>query len=248
MNPALRNAIAAAALMLVAGIAALALRPTQHIAAPRDRVDLDTMIPKRFGKWTLDPNVIPLAASPDVQASLDALYSQMLLRSYSDPQGRLVMLLIAYGSDQRGDETQVHRPEFCYTSQGFQLVQNVAGDLATPYGTLPVRRLVAHQQRRHEPITYWITVGKHATLPGIGRKIHQIAYGLTGRIADGMLVRISSIDADTQHAYQTQDEFIRDMLAAIAPEHRQRLAGMSEATTMRRQHEAGGRSPDASAN
>ena len=123
----------------------------------------------------------------------------------------------------------MHRPEFCYTAQGFQLAQNVVDRVDTPFGTLPVRRLVAVQGRRHEPLTYWITVGDRATLPGLGRKLNQIAYGLAGKVADGMLVRISSLDDDPQRAYRLQDAFIRDMLAAIAAEPREHIAGKLDA-------------------
>jgi EpsI family protein len=149
----------------------------------------------------------------------------LLERSYINSRGQRVMLSIAYGGDQSGDGTQVHRPEFCYTAQGFQLTLNHVGELLTQYGTLPVRRLVAVQGRRNEPITYWVTVGDKATLPGVKRKLAQIAYGLTGKVPDGMLVRVSSIDNDEKSAHRLQDIFIQDLLAGLQPRDRVRLAG-----------------------
>ena len=156
---------------------------------------------------------------------LDALYDQTLTRTYINSKGQRIMLSIAYGGDQSGDKAQVHRPEFCYAAQGFQLSSNFESQIRTESGTLPVRRLKAVQGKRNEPITYWITVGDNVTLPGLGRKLIQLRYGLTGKVPDGMLVRVSSIDQDTANAYQVQDRFISDMLAAVNEQDRIRVAG-----------------------
>jgi EpsI family protein len=214
-----------AVLMLVAAGLAIVLKPTRHLADQQAPVELEKIVPKTFGDWRVDPTVVPIKASPDVQANLDRLYNQVMDRSYVNSKGQRVMLSIAYGGDQGGDGTQVHRPEFCYTAQGFRLTMNVVGDLLTQYGTLPVRRLVAVQGRRNEPITYWITVGDKATLPGVRRKLAQVAYGLTGKVPDGMLVRVSSIDQDEKNAHRLQDDFINEMLSVMNPQDRVRVAG-----------------------
>lgn len=211
--------------MVAASLAAFALKPIQRLADQQAPIVLETMVPERFGDWRIDPAVVPITIGADVRARLDALYNQMLNRTYIDGQGRRIMLSIAYGGDQSGDGTQVHRPEFCYAAQGFQLTRNIVGDLATRYGALPVRRLMAVQGRRNEPITYWITVGDKATVPGLSRKLNQLAYGLTGKVPDGMLVRVSSIDADPQNAYGLQQRFIDAMLGAMPPQDRARIAG-----------------------
>lgn len=228
MNMTIRPSITAgllAALMLVAAALAILLKPTRHLADQQAPIELEKIVPKTFGDWRIDPTVVPIKASPDVQASLDKIYNQVMDRSYVNSKGQRVMLSIAYGGDQGGDGTQVHRPEFCYTAQGFRLTMNVVGDLLTQYGTLPVRRLVAVQGRRNEPITYWITVGDKATLPGLSRKLAQLAYGLTGKVPDGMLVRVSSIDQDEKNAHRLQDDFIKEMLSVMNPQDRVRVAG-----------------------
>ncbi len=101
----------------------------------------------------------------------------------------------------------------------------VPGTLPTPYGVLPVRRLIALQGNRNEPITYWIVVGDKAALPGLKQKFAQLRYGLTGKVPDGFLVRISSIDRDRQAAYQLQEEFIKSMLDAMSETDRARISG-----------------------
>lgn len=219
-----RLLVVALAMVLAAGLG-VALRPTERIADTALRVDLAAMIPVRFGDWQVDPTIVPISVSPDVQAKLDQIYNQTLARTYVNSQGRRIMLSIAYGGDQRGESTQVHRPEFCYTSQGFNVARSAVARMATRFGSLSVRRLVAVQGRRTEPITYWITVGDRATLPGVGRKLTQLAYGLTGKVPDGMLVRVSSIDTDDSRAYGIQDGFVQDLLSAVEPEGRLRLIG-----------------------
>lgn len=212
-------------LMVSATATAIALKPNQRMADLLPPLSLAKAIPEQFAEWRIDASIAPVSQSADVQAKLDEIYSQTLSRTYANTSGQRIMLSIAYGADQSGDGNQVHRPEFCYTAQGFQLISNIIGDLSTQYGTLPVRRLLAVQGYRNEPITYWVTVGDKATLPGIKRKLNQLAYGLTGTVPDGMLVRVSSIDTDSVNAYKLQESFIRDLLLAMAPQDRARVAG-----------------------
>ncbi|MEF8723238.1 MULTISPECIES: exosortase-associated protein EpsI, B-type [Candidatus Accumulibacter] len=220
----LRNVLLLA-LMLAASGLAMALRPTEKIADQGARMDIARIFPEQFADWRVAPGIVPALVSPDVKEKLDALYDQTLSRTYVNDDGQRIMLSIAYGGDQSGDKTQVHRPEFCYAAQGFQLSNNRESQITTESGVLPVRRLEAVQGSRNEPITYWITIGDEVTLPGLGRKLIQLRYGLTGKVPDGMLVRVSSIDQDVSKAYQLQDHFVRDMLAAINAQDRIRVAG-----------------------
>jgi EpsI family protein len=220
----LRNVLLLA-LMLAASGLAMALRPTEKIADQGARIDIARMFPEQFADWRVAPGIVPALVSPDVKEKLDAIYDQTLSRTYVNNDGQRIMLSIAYGGDQSGDKTQVHRPEFCYAAQGFQLSNNRESQITTESGVLPVRRLEAVQGSRNEPITYWITIGDEVTLPGLGRKLIQLRYGLTGKVPDGMLVRVSSIDQDVSKAYQLQDHFVRDMLAAINAQDRIRVAG-----------------------
>ena len=218
-------AVAIGALMLTSAALAVALKPNERMADELPPIALEKVVPLQFGDWRIDDSIVPVSTSPDVQARLDEIYSQTLARTYANAQGQRIMLSIAYGADQSGDGNQVHRPEFCYTAQGFQLMGSRIGQLATEYGVLPVRRLLAVQGQRNEPITYWITIGDKATLPGLQRKINQLSYGLTGIVPDGMLVRVSSINPDTDSAYELQAKFVRELLANMDPQARVRAAG-----------------------
>jgi EpsI family protein len=224
MNSINHRMLAIALLMFAGAGLALAMKPTQKLADAREKPDLNTIIPQQIGEWKVDTSIVPIAPSPDVQAKLDKLYNQTLSRTYVDPAGRRIMLSIAYGGDQ-SDSMQVHKPEVCYAAQGFEVFDIVAGILLTKYGELPVKRLIATQGNRNEPITYWVVVGDKAALPGIRQKFAQLGYGLTGKVPDGFLVRVSSIDRDRAIAFQVQEQFVRSMLDAMNDKDRVRLAG-----------------------
>jgi EpsI family protein len=212
--------------MAMAGTSALtgALTPRQKVAAAQDRFDLEQIIPKRFGNWTLDNAVVPLTPDATQKAMIEALYDQTLARTYVNDAGQRVMLSIAYGGDQ-SKQLQLHLPEVCYVAQGFEMVKENQGELGTRYGRVPVKRLVARQHARNEPITYWVTIGDKAVMSGLGQKYQRFVYGLSGRIPDGMLVRVSTIEADDRNAWQVQERFVNQMLDALTARDRTRLVG-----------------------
>lgn len=212
-------------LMLAAAGVAVAMKPTERLADEAGQFDLETLIPQQFGTWRIDENIVQLPVNPEVQAQLDEIYSQVLTRSYINAKGEKIMLSISYGANQGSDNFQVHRPEYCYRAQGFELKSTQNDEL--PYGAsgLPIRRVEAFSGPRNEPITYWITIGDKATLPGWQRKLTQLTYGLTGKIPDGMLIRVSSITQDAEAGYRNQDTFIKELLDALEPADRVRLTG-----------------------
>ncbi|SOD20831.1 exosortase-associated protein EpsI, B-type [Nitrosomonas ureae] len=211
-------------LMISSGAVTLALTPTQKIADQQERINLETMIPDRFGEWKIDKTIVPLQVDAETQAKLDKIYNQTLARTYVNSQGERIMLSVAYGGDQ-SDSLSIHKPEVCYYAQGFEIKKIFPGELLTQYGKLPIKRLLAIKGNRNEPITYWVTVGSKAVLPGFDQKLQQLRYGLTGSIPDGILVRISSIDNNNDVAYQLQAIFIQDLLLAVNVNERARLIG-----------------------
>ena len=60
-----------------------------------------------------------------------------------------------------------------------------------------MRRLTTALGPRNEPVTYWLTVGDQVIKNAFEKRIAEIRLGLTGQIPDGLLFRVSSIDADT---------------------------------------------------
>ena len=212
-------------LLMLAGAAAANLgRPRLYLADQIGKPTLETLFPNAFGAWQVATDQPLILPSPDVQAQLDAIYNQVLARTYVNANGDRIMLSVAYGGDQ-SDGTSAHRPEVCYPSQGFAITSNQEGTLRIGPRQIPVRRLMALQGRRHEPVTYWVAVGDQIVTTGIGQKLAQMRYGLRGVIADGMLMRISSIDTDENRAHALQDHFAQELSASMGDEAQRRVFG-----------------------
>lgn len=219
-----KNTFLLALMLLSAGLGA-ALRPTHKIADQESPVNLESIIPKQFGDWNVDEKVAYRQVNPQEKAAIDKIYTQVLTRTYVNRQGYRIMLSIPYGADQ-SDGLAAHDPEGCYPSQGFQILATGKEILKTIAGPIPIRRMEAESGSRHEPVTYWFTVGNQAVNNGWARKKAQLRYNLRGEIPDGMLVRASSIDRDTQNAYRHQDQFLGDLVKALPPDARTRVSGL----------------------
>lgn len=210
--------------MLAAAALTLALTPRLNVSDPGLKINLETMIPTRFKVWKLEETITPIMFSPDVQANLNRIYNQMLIRTYVNNKGEQIMLTIAYGGDQNAS-MQVHRPEVCYPALGFQIGGLTKGYIDASGTKLPVMKLVATQGPRIEPITYWVMVGESAVRGHLEQLIARIKYGLTGEIPYGILIRVSTISANEAQSYQTEEQFVRDMLGAVPVQYRKVLTG-----------------------
>ena len=216
---ATRRAVVFALACAAAAGGAVALKPRRRAAQELLKIDLATQIPAEFEGWVIDKSIVPVLPNPEVQAKLDSIYTQVLARTYVNANGQRVMLSVAYGADQGSDATSVHRPEFCYSAQGFSVRAAGEARLEIDGQPLAVRRVVGSLGARIEPITYWVTMNDKAVLPGFERKMQQIWLGLQGQIPDGMLVRVSSIDPVLAKGFAVQEEFLaalhRNMAVAV---------------------------------
>ncbi len=222
-NIPIRNLILMA-LMLVAASLGVALKPSERVGAPAASVDLESIIPKSFGDWTIDKRYSPIMPPPELEEKVNNVYDETLARTYVNSKGDFVMLSIAYGGDQTG-RLRVHRPESCYSAQGFSVTKIAENTLQTGVAAIPVKRLAARSGNRHEPITYWIRVGNETVTSLMGQRLTQLRFGLTGEIPDGLIFRVSSIDRENDHAYALHDKFIADLLQALPKEQQAILIG-----------------------
>lgn len=222
------NVISITLLMFLSAWLGFYLTPKEVLADNRPAIELEINIPTQFGDWKIDPHISPITTAADLQSKLDELYSEMLSRTYVSSKGERIMLSIAYGRNQGGDGTQVHRPEYCYPAQGFILSNMHDAEMQYKQYKIPTRQLLAINGGRSEPITYWLTVGETALRSSWERKLAQIRYGLKGTVPDGLLFRVSSISNDQSTAYQLQEQFTKDLLNAVSDETRNRLIGKSK--------------------
>lgn len=221
-----KSVLFAAALMAACLPAAIALKPSAYIADQKPALTLSDVIPVEMPGWQEIKNFRLAIPDPTVKEVIDATYSQTLTRGYVNEKGHVMMLTLAYGRDQNSEATAAHRPEFCYAGGGFEMIDlgaksvDVGGDKP-----LTVRHMLARKTGYQEKISYWVTLDETATLPGLGRKLAQIRYGLSGKIADGMLVRLSSPNVTGDDALAAHADFLKQLHAHVSPVFRTRIFG-----------------------
>jgi EpsI family protein len=80
---------------------------------------------------------------------------------------------------------------------------------------------------RKEPVTYWSTLAGGVVENRIQKRVSELKSTLAGRVPDGLLVRVSSIDPDTAHAWQVHQAFVDALLQSLPDAERARIAGLS---------------------
>lgn len=196
-----------------------------HIGSPQ----FEKVIPKQFGDWVEVTDALSTAiVDPEQQDALNNLYTQTVGRTYlHKPSGRTVMLSVAYGDNQTFSK-QLHRPESCYSSQGFKIESMHEEVLKTPVFPISVRRMTASRSSSLEQVTYFIRIGdKVISGPPSALNYARMGMGLKGYISDGLLFRISEVSDDAKLSNQLNDQFINDLLKAISPEQQAILIGPS---------------------
>jgi EpsI family protein len=226
MSSGLLRSLALGMAMLCASGLAVVLKPTRSLA-DSGGFSLEAVVPRSFGDWKIDPDIVPVVPTPDVQANLDRLYSQIVSRTYVNPAGVRMMLTLAYGGDQ-SDALKAHRQESCYAAQGFDIKSLGHARLSVNGASIPVTRMLAVRGRRSEPVTYWFTMGDRVVLGRMERLMVQMRFGLSGRIPDGMLVRVSNLSSDPEASYKAHDLFVRELLEHMRGEDVARLVGTSD--------------------
>lgn len=223
--------IAASVALLAAAVLASVLTPHTLMAQASATMNLETIIPKQFGTWTMVPNIAPVTpAEPEGYVQPDEnsskIYSQEVGRGYTDGHGNIVMLMVAYGPVQNF-RLKAHRPEICYTAAGFRVSGKTGAEVQYRDGAppLPVVHIVAERESRFEPISYWMRVGNDITTGIVDRQLVRLKYGLRGIIPDGALMRVSTVGLQKEASYRLQDQFIRDLLDALAPQDRRFFIG-----------------------
>lgn len=224
MTRARLRALLVLALMILAAALSHWATPTVYMTDKLGKPNLETLFPVAFGDWTIDSRAALVQPSPETLALLNSIYNQTLTRTYINSAGERMMLSVAYGGDQ-SDGTRAHVPEVCYPAQGFQLTANTTDKLQLGKRTVPVRLLMSNYGTRNEPITYWLVVGDQVTTSRTDQKLAQLRLGLKGLIPDGMLVRVSSIDANAAHGHKMQAAFLAELANAIPEAGRDRVFG-----------------------
>lgn len=224
----------AGALMLLSTGVAVALTPkATHISvAP---MSLENALPKEFGTWKEIPTVDTLASLTPNQGEKDTaqVYDQSIMRTYRNSDGAQVMLAVAWGR-QQSQEVKVHRPELCYTAQGFKIGDKQKTTVRLDKRDVPVTRMVARNPRRVEPVTYWIRLGDRFSSGALETRLAILKQGLMGNVPDGILVRVSNVadgDNNLSANFKTQDAFLSDLLNSLDNNGKRLMVGNAAITS-----------------
>lgn len=208
-----------AALFLCTAIAAAFATPKFN--ALKTPPVLENVIPMHFPGWENRPNpYAQVSVNLFAQSISDAIYDQVLMRTYQDGAGNQVMLAVAYSAEQR-QEIKIHRPEVCYPAQGFEVL-GIHNHVFNIHGyAIPIKgkRLVFKKGNKVEAVSYWIRLGNIFPMSGLEMRVKILKEGLKGNIDDGVLVRVSTLidDASAANAaYQIQEKFIADLIGGVA--------------------------------
>jgi len=127
---------------------------------------------------------------------------------------------------------KIHRPELCYTAQGFEVLRRTPVDLPlTGVSAQPARgaRMLVRGADRVEAVSYWIRIGDLYGSSAWKTRSHILFEGLSGRIVDGMLVRVSQIVPDaasaTPQRFALQEDFLAQLVRALPVNARDLLVG-----------------------
>ena len=223
--PAIRFGTAAAITAVLLGAAAAALALTPSLSYVQDVPSLDQTVPRQFGDWkeVATPYIqVDLSTRRDGETTTEQPYDETVMRAYRNSRGEVVMLALAYGERQR-QEVKVHRPDLCYVSQGFRILDlrpttfdKVNGAKAPFEG----KRMLATSRGRMEAVSYWMRIGDLYSENAWETRGYLIKEGLAGRVPDGILVRASRPVANAKEAeaaYPQLEAFLAE-LAAATPE------------------------------
>lgn len=212
------------AAMAGASAAAYKLTPTRMLADTLPRFNLKTDIPQQIGTWKVDPRADLTVPDPETEGVIKSIYSDVLSRVYVDPTGKQLFLSVAYGTNQSAGHA-LHYPEVCYPAQGYTVSNGHMSDIMLGTQAVPVKKLIAKRGDLIEPITYWATVGQKVILNGTQHKLALLSYGFDGFIADGMIVRVSTLGMDRTQEFEVQRRFLEAMVRSVSPGMRSRMLG-----------------------
>jgi len=213
-----REAVVAVVMATVLAFGAMLwFQPTRF--ADRGDIALKAVLPSAVGAWTAhQSNLVQMSLSPgdDRSEAVAATYDDTAMATYVDESGPPIMVALAYGRVQR-QESKIHRPELCYSSQGYEISRQATQDLPianTPDGQVTVNRMEATHSGRREIVSYWIRIGDLFSAGAVTTRVHLLKVGLLGEIPDGILFRVSQVvrsdlgGADLNEAYTRQERFM----------------------------------------
>ena len=208
-------------MVATAGIALAAMPRRGRPLLANDQ--LEKVIPRKLGQWQFASSSGLVLPPRDENERF--VYDQVLTRVYSAAGQPDIMLLIAFGGGQTG-LFELHRPEACYPSQGYQLRGKHEVPLKVwPHVTLPSVFWSAANDLRTEQLLYWSRIGQKFPVTWLQSKVAVVENNLQRTLPDGVLVRMSMLTGDAASALPLLERFARELVASVDALGRRVLIG-----------------------
>ncbi|MTI62587.1 exosortase C-terminal domain/associated protein EpsI [Methylophaga sp.] len=218
-------------LMILTATMAVLATPTDYLANIKHRDPLESYIEPRLDDWQLDRGSRVLVTNAVLDEKLESAYSDLISETYQNAENKKVMLSVAYSDNQRNG-LAVHSPEACYPAQGFEILERKQFPMTLNDGKqITVRYMKTQRGKRIEPLVYWTMAGEQLYRNNLERKQVSIQYALNNIIPDGLIFRVSTIEADEAAALNVITDFIRDFHNSLAQTEQSRFFG-TESTVM----------------
>ena len=197
------------------GALALAIGWRHHPANPQTARVLEHL-PAVAGRWRMgDPGSIIL---PPEDALSRTLYDGYVVRGYEAPGTPRIVLLIAYSVGQ-SYAMQLHRPEICYPSSGFDVERRRDIEMAS----IPSTFLSARRGDTVEHVLYWTRIGKEFPRSVWAQRFAIANSALRARSNDAVLVRMSLRGGAPEAAGNDLIQFAKTSKAALSRDQRRLL-------------------------
>ncbi len=176
-------------------------------------------IPDQIGGWRSRKTAELVLPALDES---DKLYENLETRIYEGAGLKSMMALVAYSRVQQND-IQVHRPEVCYPAAGFPIISSRVTELEFDGKAIGAREVLADRGGVYERVIYWVRVGNEFPVTWIGQRIAMAHANLQGRVPDGVLVRMSTIEDPGDDTAPEIRAFIGAFLESCAPTFRKAI-------------------------
>ena len=216
-----RRAVVLGGIMAAAAAVPWMMRPTARKLLGTHT--LDSIIPRAVGDWRAAPAQSLILPSDVIGAEL---YDATVSRSYIHDGDAPIMLVVAYGGASNRRLT-IHVPEYCYSSQGFTI--NSIGDTPIALGggaAIAGRTMIATRGDRRETVLYWRRIGDDLIDSRTDEAALYLREAWHRVAADGILVRLSTLDGPSEQALAALQRFAAALVDAASPLARQVLLGM----------------------
>jgi EpsI family protein len=184
----------------------------------RDRMMAPDQLPSKILEWHLEPGdddmVSPVEFDGAFREALE-VYDRITAVTYASETAPAIMLNLAYKRSIR-QEDRFHWPEFCYTTQGYDLAGLPAMQVAPPTGPR-FRRFSARSAQRSELVAYLVSIGDSNITTPRGLRWLLLRDALALKIPDGLLFR-ASVELDASPSPDTAWAGLSRFLEALLPQ------------------------------